>query len=268
MGSINNSINHICQNCGADLNGNYCTNCGQKSDTAYNRTIFSLIGQFFDELFDWDARFFLSVKYLFTRPGLLTHEYISGRVQRYVSPLKMFLFSSFVLFFIMIKSDPDQYKAIVTDAAKDDFMREFILEQKADSGQSDVLYIEHFNDQFNNNITLYIFFIMFMFSILLKVIYLPKHYFYAEHIVFTLHFFTFVLWSFLIGVFTQGLGDIFVLLFAYLIPGIYLFIALKKVYHKTVWKALLVSAFMTFSFWILITIWIIGTVFLSAIRAA
>ena len=37
----------------------------------------------------------------------------------------MFLFTSFVLFFIMIKSDPDQYKALVTDSIEDDdFIKE------------------------------------------------------------------------------------------------------------------------------------------------
>ncbi|HAX49802.1 MAG TPA: DUF3667 domain-containing protein [Ignavibacteria bacterium] len=260
-------ISHICQNCGADLDGNYCKVCGQKGDAAYERSVFSILGHFFEELFTWDSRFFLSVKYLFLKPGHLTHEYISGRHMKYVSPLKMFLFTSFILFFIMIKSEPDQYRSLVTEGSGDNFMGELILEEEETSGVSKALFIEGFNNQFNDNITLYIFAVMLVFSVLLKIIYLPKKYYYSEHVVFTLHFFTFILWCFLLGVAAQDLGEGAIFILIYLLPSIYLFAALKKVYHKTLWKAVLVSMFMTMSYCILITMWIFGTVYLSAVRA-
>jgi hypothetical protein len=268
MKEIPDNIKHICQNCGADLSGKYCIYCGQPSDAAFNKSVFSIISHFFEEFFTWDSRFFRSIKYLFTKPGFLTHEYISGRHKKYISPLKMFLFTSFVLFFIMIKGDPDQYKSLVTDSDDDNFMKEFILEQENSVNSPKVLYIEEFNNQFNNNITLYIFVIMFIFSVLLKIVYLPKNYFYSEHIVFTLHFFTFSLWCFLLGFICQGLGEVIVLFIWYFVPGLYLLIAVKNVYHKTLWKAVIVSIFLTVSYWVLVTAWIFGTIFLSAIRAA
>lgn len=262
------NISHICQNCGFDLSGNYCSNCGQEGKAVLNRSVISLLHHFFEELFVWDSRFFRSVKYLFIRPGFLTHEYISGRINRYISPLKMFLFTSFVLFFIMIKSDPDQYSGLVTGAGKDDLLEEYILDQKNRSSYSEEVYINNFNDQFNDNITLYIFIIMFLFSLLLKIIYITKKYYYSEHIVFTLHFFTFVLCCFLGGVITQDLSDYSIYIFMFFIPGIYLFIAVKRVYHESLLPSLFASSFMTFSYWILVTIWMLGTVFLSAYRAA
>ncbi|MCC6866370.1 MAG: DUF3667 domain-containing protein [Ignavibacteria bacterium] len=261
-------IEHICQNCGKDLNGKYCSNCGQRGDAVLDRSVLSIFGQFFEEAFDWDSKFFRSVKYLFTRPGFLTHEYISGRINSYVSPLKMFLFTSFILFFIMIKSDPNQYKALVTESDNDDFLKQFILDEQKHSNKPDILYKDEFNNQFNNNITIYIFAIMFLFSIILKLVYLPKNYYYSEHFVFTLHFFTFTLWCFLLAVIFQSLGDFSVLIFFYMVPGVYLFFAVKKVYHKTFWKAILVSLFMTFSFWFLLTSWIFFTIFASAYLAA
>ncbi len=188
-------ITHICQNCGADLKGNYCSVCGQKGSAAYDRSLKSLLTHFFEELFVWDSRFFRSMKYLFTRPGYLTHEYISGRIQNYVSPVKMFLFTSFVLFFIMIKIDPNQYKALTEgERSEDDLVQNIILDQQAKSGLSDEMYINNFNEQINSNITLYMFGIMFIFSLLLLVVYFVKKIYFSEHIVFTLHFFTFVLW--------------------------------------------------------------------------
>lgn len=265
---IDNTAEGNCQNCGTDLKGNYCSNCGQKRTSLHDRSVRSLLEHFFEEFFTWDSRFFLSMKYLFIRPGFLTHEYISARFQKYVSPIKMFLFTSFVLFFIMIKSDPDQYKALVTESTADeDFIKEFILEEQEESGQSAEMYADHFNETLNDNITLYIFAIMFFFSVALKIVYYTKHVFYAEHIVFTLHFFTFVLWCFLFSVITMGISDFFLFFFIYILPGIYLFIALKNVYHKRIWTALLVSGFMTFCYWFLVTAWMMGTVFISAIRA-
>ena len=268
MQNLHSTPAHICQNCGHDLNGNYCSNCGQKSDEVFKKSVFSILGHFFEELFTWDSRFFSSMKYLFLRPGYLTHEYISGRIQKYVSPLKMFLFTSLVLFFIMIKSDPDQYKALVDEADKDDFMREFILSEQNSSSNSKELFVDEFNDQFNDNVTIYIFVIMFLFSVLLKIVYITKNYYYSEHVVFTLHFFTFVLWNFLLGVIAQSLGDISVLMFIYLVPGVYLFLAIKRVYHRTLWKAVIAGMFLTFSYWLLVTGWVIGTILLSAVRAA
>jgi Protein of unknown function (DUF3667) len=265
---IEQTIENNCQNCGAGLTGNYCYNCGQKRTGLHDRSIKALLGHFFEEIFVWDSRFFRSIKYLFIKPGFLTHEYISGRFQSYISPLKMFLFTSFVLFFIMIKSDPDQYSGLVSDPPdSDDFLSEYILEKQEASGLSKELFISNINNQINDNITLYIFGIMFAFSVILKVVYFTKNIYYAEHVVFTLHFFTFVLWSFLMGVITQGIGEFFILLFLYIVPGIYLLISLKAVYHRTVWKAVIVGGFLTFCYWCLITIWVFATVFLSALRA-
>jgi hypothetical protein len=266
--TMNKPSKSICQNCGADIAGNYCNECGQKKFEPAEKSVRSIAGHFFEEIFTWDSRFLQSIKYLFIKPGFLTHEYVSGRYMRYVSPLKMFLFTSFVLFLIMIKSDPDQYSALVTDTAEDDFLSEFILEQQSNSESPAELYKDNFNDQFNDNITIYIFVIMFFFSILLKLVYLPKHYFYSEHIVFTLHFFTFVLWCFLLGVALQDLGIIFTFLFLYFIPAVYLLVAIRNVYHKKLWKAAIVSVFMTFCYWMLITFWILGTTMVSAVRAA
>ena len=257
-----------CRNCGADLQGNFCLNCGQKNTSPNDRSIKYFLEHFFEEIFTWDSKFFRSIKFLFIKPGFLSHEYISGRVQRYVSPLKMFLFTSFVLFFIMIKIDPDQYTGIVTDPPdKDDIFSSFILEQKESSGVPAGLYIAEFNNEVNNNITLYIFFIIFIFSILLRLVYIRKKIFYSEHIVFTLHFFTFVLWCFLFAVLTADFGPGFLFLFLYLIPGVYLFAAVRNVYHKTIWKALISSGFLTLSYWFLITVWIMGTIFISALKA-
>ncbi|HEY7404657.1 MAG TPA: DUF3667 domain-containing protein [Candidatus Angelobacter sp.] len=50
------------------------------------------------ELTHVDAKFFATVRYLFTRPGFLTTEYIAGRRSRYMKPLSLFLAAVALLF--------------------------------------------------------------------------------------------------------------------------------------------------------------------------
>jgi hypothetical protein len=264
----NQDISHICQNCGTDIAGKFCHACGQRASLAYDRSLKSFIEHFFEELFVWDSRALRSIKYLLIRPGFLTHEYISGRVQSYISPLKLFLFTSLISFFIMIKADPDVYSSMVTESDNEnDYIASFILEQESQSGESKELYIDNFNEQISGNITIYVFFIMVVFSVLLNLIYITKKIYYVEHLVFTLHFFTFVLICMFVGTFIDAIWDSAVVFFIYVIPAIYLFFALKTVYHKTIWKALLVCSFLTVNYWILVTVWIMGTMFISAMLA-
>jgi hypothetical protein len=259
---------HICLNCGAELHGEYCSKCGQRASTAYDRSVRSFLEHFFEEFFVWDSRFLRSIKYLLIRPGYLTKEFMAGRMQNYISPLKMFLFTSLIVFFILIKVAPDTYNELVTEGTEDiDYISEFIVQQQNQSGESKDLYMDNFNEEVSNNVTLYIFFIMVVFAVLLKLVYITKKIYLVQHIVFTLHFYSFVLVCLLLSEITPFLDDLSVLLFFYLIPAIYLFIALKTAYHKTVWKALLASCFLTFCYSILVTGWLLATIFISAMKA-
>ena len=39
MNDLTENIKHICQNCGADLKGNYCVNCGQSGKAAFDKSV-------------------------------------------------------------------------------------------------------------------------------------------------------------------------------------------------------------------------------------
>jgi hypothetical protein len=43
----------------------------------------------------------VSIRYLLTRPGFLSFEYINGRRLSYTSPVRMYLLISLVFFFIL-----------------------------------------------------------------------------------------------------------------------------------------------------------------------
>mgnify|MGYP000873931307 FL=1 len=89
--------NKKCKNCDYPLNGEYCSNCGQRNIELLEFK--KLIKDFLDHHLDLDSRLFITLKYLATKPGYLTNEYWSGRRTRYIPPFKIYLLTSFLYFF-------------------------------------------------------------------------------------------------------------------------------------------------------------------------
>lgn len=88
-----------CANCGAMLFGAYCHGCGQS--THLHRSLWRLIAELMHGLFFFDSKVWRTLPLLTVRPGLLTRRYIEGMRVRYISPLALFLFSVFLMFFAM-----------------------------------------------------------------------------------------------------------------------------------------------------------------------
>ena len=109
---------NICNNCDAVLAGPFCHQCGQPSKSII-RFFGSLISELFDDIIRLDSRAFRTLSALLFKPGYLTNEYIRGRRYHYVSPLRLFLFSSILCFFVLWlvdwTSDADSIK--ITDGS-------------------------------------------------------------------------------------------------------------------------------------------------------
>ncbi|MAL93544.1 MAG: hypothetical protein CME40_00455 [Haliea sp.] len=82
-----------CANCGVLLAGHYCHHCGQ-SDREVVRVFGVLLRDFLAEMFSLDSRAVRTLGALCFLPGHLTRAYLAGRRTRYVSPLRLFLFTS------------------------------------------------------------------------------------------------------------------------------------------------------------------------------
>ncbi len=118
----------ICLNCGASLEGRYCHACGQEN-VEPKETVWGLISHFAYDITHFDGKFFSTVKYLLTKPGFLSAEYIRGRRMSYLHPIRMYVFTAsffFIIFFSLfnpswlMRIGPDkeqQYKQL-TEASK------------------------------------------------------------------------------------------------------------------------------------------------------
>lgn len=86
-----------CPNCGALLEGPYCSECGQKAEGRI-APLWHMLNEALEAVFELDLRVLHTLpKFLFL-PGRLTKEYINGRRRRYIRPFRLYLFTTFVLF--------------------------------------------------------------------------------------------------------------------------------------------------------------------------
>jgi hypothetical protein len=95
------SVSKSCENCHQELNGPFCANCGQSTDSTL-KYFWVVILHLLDDIFSFDSRASRTLWPLITRPAFLTNEYFSGRRVHYVPPLRLYLFIS-IVFFITLK---------------------------------------------------------------------------------------------------------------------------------------------------------------------
>jgi Protein of unknown function (DUF3667) len=81
-----------CPTCAESGRGRYCSACGERFLVAHD---FSLRHFFLEtlphEVLDIDGKFLRTLRLLLLRPGLLASEYVVGRRQRYVGPLRLYV---------------------------------------------------------------------------------------------------------------------------------------------------------------------------------
>jgi hypothetical protein len=87
----------VCTDCGQPATGRFCANCGQP--THVHRSLLHLGEEMLHGVLHFDARIWRTLPLLAFNPGRLTREWVQGRRTRYVSPLAMYLFTVFLMFF-------------------------------------------------------------------------------------------------------------------------------------------------------------------------
>src|SRR5262245_53733363 len=76
-----------CANCGAKVDGPYCSQCGQAGYA--HRSLVHMLGEFIHSLFYLDTKLWRTLPMVVFRPGTLTRNYVYGKRARYLSPLTL-----------------------------------------------------------------------------------------------------------------------------------------------------------------------------------
>src|SRR6266849_7661786 len=87
-----------CENCGAQLQGHWCAQCGQPA-IDYRRSFRHVLADLLNEFLNWDSKFFATIGLLLVRPWRLTNEFLAGHRVRYAHPLRLYLLASILFFF-------------------------------------------------------------------------------------------------------------------------------------------------------------------------
>src|SRR6266550_4592920 len=87
-----------CENCGAELQGHWCGQCGQGA-VDYRRSFRHVVADVLESFLNWDSKFFTTIALLILKPWRLTNEFLAGKRVRYVNPLRLYLLASILFFF-------------------------------------------------------------------------------------------------------------------------------------------------------------------------
>lgn len=110
MSQVQNQQDHPsakCLNCGHELEGHYCSQCGQK-DHPTRQPLKVFLADAFETLLNIDSRWFRSLKVLFLNPGILTREYLEGKRIKYLAPFRLYLSISIIYFLVVQFVDTNQ----------------------------------------------------------------------------------------------------------------------------------------------------------------
>lgn len=88
-----------CPNCGAELRGRFCHECGQKRIEPAERRFSWFVGQLARALLMADGRLLRSAGRLVFRPGSLDRDWLKGRRRVNLAPLNLFLLANLIYFF-------------------------------------------------------------------------------------------------------------------------------------------------------------------------
>jgi hypothetical protein len=86
-----------CRNCGAPAASNYCPDCGQDT-SLHPLSVWEFVHEIVAHYVAAEGKLWRTLALLALQPGRLTLEYLAGRRQRYIVPLRLYLTASFLFF--------------------------------------------------------------------------------------------------------------------------------------------------------------------------
>ncbi|SMO76157.1 DUF3667 domain-containing protein [Gracilimonas mengyeensis] len=160
-----------CKNCGTPGEGNYCSNCGQRTDTG-KLSLPVVLQDLSSNIFQVERGFFYTVKSLFVRPGNMIHEYLEGKRKPYFRPFSYIIFFSTFYFLVT--------KIVGESTWLDDFLTGF---SHGGSHSERATEIVSMLDWFAKNYAYTTLLLLPVFSVASRISFLKSGRNYAEHLV-------------------------------------------------------------------------------------
>ncbi len=277
-----------CANCGEPLQGKHCHVCGEKKINPEELTFKHFFNQSFEIITHYDSRVLRSVYHVFRKPGFLVTENLEGRRVRYAKPIQLFFLINIIYFFVLsfIEIGFDAVTNRATDHMENFFYGGYASSLVNEKVTEKNIPLEEYDEKFYNEIyvesKLLIIFMIPLYALWLKLIYLKKNILYYEHLIFATYFFCFILlfYTLVLNVVVYPLiyntqflhggaelidynsGELMAELTVLIFAAVYLFFAIKQVHKQSAGQTLfktflavigLVLTFNVFKFLIFLT---------------
>lgn len=243
-----------CLNCGNPVEERFCSHCGQDLRDL-RKPLRGVARDFFSAAFDLDSRFFKSLRTLVLRPGELTRLFLSGKRMSVLPPARMYLVFSLLLFLVIRLPVPDVQgmnfyvgDQLVGREAPDpdkgnfqiqispsshygEWLNDIAKKREAKFRQMDPQQLmDSLVRGFNGNLSKALILFIPLLAGLLKLLYVRTGRLYYDHVIFALHFqsflflLIFVVWvlSWISSYVYWGLATV----------PVYLFVAMRRVYGQ------------------------------------
>jgi hypothetical protein len=240
-----------CPNCSTELKGAYCSVCGQQSINPGDLSARRFFHELADEVATLRFKFttIRSLKALLS-PGLLTTEYMAGRRQRYLSPIKLY-FVCAALFFLAAPLAGFKLTSLIADDPSGNLTR-LVAARARESGLDQALFSQRFDARVQPVYTFVLGTGVIAVALVLQLLFRQAFPF-GAHVVFALHYYSFLyLVTAAAGASRRfGLLDDVAAALAIGLIAPYLFIAVNRVYRGSVPSVFLKSVtllFVTFAF--------------------
>jgi hypothetical protein len=245
-----------CPNCGTMLLGSHCHDCGQKKINPNEFSLRQFLRRVANDFTDLESnKVFRTLQAMLARPGLLAVEYLAGRRNNYIGPVKLYLTFS-ALYFLFAWTVLSEVRGGSAQRTARSPMTVSMAKQR---GMDPAVLTDKIYQKAEKYATALRFFSVLISGTFLAALYFRMRKYYVEHLVFSLYYYSFDFFfkclfalSFLV---TAALGFKFptaLLNFFYPIALIYLVFALRKVYRQkwpmTVLKAVVLFACETLLF--------------------
>ena len=188
--------NKGCENCGHYVEKRFCPECGQENIET-RQPFHYLFTVSVEDFIHYDSRFWKTILYLLFYPARLTKIYLSGKRKLYVPPVTLYIFISFITFFIPSilpeKSEEKkgkEEKIETTNINPGDNTDKDVIDRVAEQFDQEK-FLERLSHDFSKAVFLY----MPIFAFWLLVFHNKKKWYYFDHGIYTLHYFSFILLS-------------------------------------------------------------------------
>ena len=187
---------HQCQNCGNEIESDYCSSCGQVYESRI-KPFANLIRDFLGDIFALDSRATITIKKLIFHPGFLTTEYLKGKRVQYVPPTRLYVLLSLLLLFLFaINASQNSTKLMIYPG----FLEWYDGDEWAGNIGQITSYVKDsiipVEADFMTTISRLAFILLPLIALIYKIMFFSKYY--IEHIIHVIHIMSFIFFMFII----------------------------------------------------------------------